>query len=123
MRMHHIHTNRVELVNMEFYSYHGHFEEEQIIGNKYLVSFSAETDVVSPGISDDLKDALNYQEVYDLVSAEMAKPSKLLENVAYRILQSFRRKYPHIKSATISISKLNPPVGGKVEAARIVMNY
>ncbi|MCK9304330.1 MAG: dihydroneopterin aldolase [Bacteroidales bacterium] len=112
----------VELLNMEFYSYHGHFEEEQIIGNKFLVSFSAQADVITPGKSDELKDALNYQEVYSLISREMAIPSKLLENVAFRILSSFKERFPTIESATISISKLNPPVGGKVEAARVVMS-
>jgi len=44
--------NLVELVNMEFYAYHGHFKEEQIIGNKFIVNFSAETDVTTPGKSD-----------------------------------------------------------------------
>jgi len=122
MNIDNTHKNRVELLNMEFWSYHGHFEEEQIIGNKYLVSFSAEADIISPGRSDELKDALNYQEVYDLISNEMAVPSKLLENVAYRILETFRYRYPNINNATISISKLNPPVGGKVECARVVMN-
>lgn len=117
-----IFSDRIELLNMEFYSYHGHFEEEQIIGNKFLVSFSAQADVITPGKSDELKDALNYQEVYSLISREMAIPSKLLENVAFRILSSFKERFPTIESATISISKLNPPVGGKVEAARVVMS-
>lgn len=117
-----IFSDRIELLNMEFYSYHGHFEEEQIIGNRFLVNFSAHADLTAAAKSDDLRDALNYQEVYQLISKEMSIPSKLLENVAYRILTSFRERYPHIKSAVVSISKLNPPVGGKVEAARVVMN-
>jgi len=73
--------NLVELVNMEFYAYHGHFKEEQIIGNKFIkfiVNFSAETDVTTPGKSDELKDALNYQELYLILHEEMDIPSKLL---------------------------------------------
>jgi len=115
--------NLVELVNMEFYAHHGHFKEEQIIGNKFIVNFSAETDVITPGLTDDLKDALNYQELYDLISEEMAITSKLLEHVAGRILASVKITYPQVKWAQVSISKLNPPVGGKVEASRIVMSY
>jgi len=115
--------NLVELVNMEFYAHHGHFEEEQIIGNKFIVNFSAETDVITPGISDDLKDALNYQELYDLISEEMSVTSKLLENVAVRIINRVKRTYPQVKWARVSISKLNPPVGGKVEASRVVLSY
>jgi len=115
--------NLVELVNMEFYAHHGHFKEEQIIGNKFIVNFSAETDVITPGLTDDLKDALNYQELYDLISEEMAITSKLLEHVAGRILTRVKITYPQVKWAQVSISKLNPPVGGKVEASRIVMSY
>jgi len=115
--------NLVELVNMEFYAHHGHFEEEQIIGNKFIVNFSAETDVITPGLTDDLKDALNYQELYDLISEEMTITSKLLEHVAGRILARVKITYPQVKWAQVSISKLNPPVGGKVEASRIVMSY
>ena len=35
--MNNIHSDRniIELVNMEFYAHHGHFREEQIIGNKF----------------------------------------------------------------------------------------
>ena len=116
-------NNMIELVNMEFYSHHGHFNEEKIIGNKFIVNFSARTDVVTPGLSDNLKDALNYQELYMLISEEMAIQSNLLENVAYRILERVKKTYPKVTWAQVSISKLNPPVGGKVEASRVVMSY
>lgn len=115
--------NIVELVNMEFYAYHGHFREEQIIGNKFIVNFSAETDVSTPGRSDDLNDALNYQELYTLIREEMEIPSKLLENVALRILNRVRAAYPKVTWAEVSVSKLNPPLGGKVEASRVTMSF
>jgi len=35
MKQENLSESLVELVNMEFYSYHGHFREEQIIGNKF----------------------------------------------------------------------------------------
>lgn len=115
--------NVVELVNMEFYAYHGHFREEQIIGNKFIVNFSAETDISTPGKSDDLNDALNYQELYTLIREEMEIPSKLLENVALRIINRVRDTYPKVTWAEVSVSKLNPPLGGKVEASRVTMSY
>ena len=115
--------NLLELVNMEFFAHHGHFEEEQIIGNKFLVSFSVETDLKTPAETDNLEDALNYQELYNLISEEMAIPSKLLENVAGRILARVKKSYPMAKWAQVSISKLNPPIGGKVEASRVVMSF
>lgn len=64
MKKEDIQRSLVELVNMEFYAYHGHFREEQIIGNKFIVNFSAECDVYEAGESDRLEDALNYRFVH-----------------------------------------------------------
>ncbi|MDD2584303.1 MAG: dihydroneopterin aldolase [Bacteroidales bacterium] len=111
----------VELVNMEFYSYHGCFKEEQIIGNKFLITYSAQVNVEAAEKSDDLADALNYQELYNTIKEAMMVPSKLLENVAYRIHNSCSLRFPSIISAKVEISKLNPPIGGRVEASRVVI--
>lgn len=116
-----IEQNIIELVNMEFYAYHGCFREEQIIGNKFIVTLTVETDLSIPAESDELSDAVNYQELYKLVKKEMEITSKLLEHVAKRIVVSIHQSFPAIKKITVSISKLNPPVGGKVEASRVVL--
>ncbi|GAB1474888.1 dihydroneopterin aldolase [Bacteroidota bacterium] len=116
-----IEQNIIELVNMEFYAYHGCFREEQIIGNKFTVTLTVETDLSIPAESDELSDAVNYQELYKLVKKEMEITSKLLEHVAKRIVVSIHQSFPAIKKITVSISKLNPPVGGKVEASRVVL--
>ncbi|MEF9931590.1 MAG: dihydroneopterin aldolase, partial [Bacteroidales bacterium] len=86
--------NRIELVNMEFFAHHGCFSEEQIIGNKFIVNFWAETDFSKPCESDNIEDALNYQEVYNIIRAEMKKKSHLLEHVAKRILVAVKGKFP-----------------------------
>ena len=116
-----IEQNIIELVNMEFYAYHGCFREEQIIGNKFTVTLTVETDLSIPAESDELSDAVNYQELYKLVKKEMEITSKLLEHVAKRIVVSIHQSFPAIKKINVSISKLNPPVGGKVEASRVVL--
>ncbi len=118
--MNNIATNRVELINLEFYAYHGCFREEKVIGNHFRVSFSAETDIETPGKSDRLEDALNYQDLYNMIKAEMEITSNLLENVAYRILNRAGELFPSIVWAQVEISKLNPPLGGKAECSRVV---
>ncbi len=114
--------SRVELINMEFFSYHGCFKEEQIIGNHFLVSFWADSDSTKAELSDNIEDALNYQLIYNLIKAEMTIPSKLMESVARRILLSVKKSFPQISAAEVSISKLNPPIGGRVEASRVTMS-
>jgi dihydroneopterin aldolase len=106
---------------MEFFSYHGCFEEEQIIGNKFLVSIDIETDFSKAAINDNLEDTINYQSVYNIINKEMTTASKLLENTAYRIINKLFETFNQIQVINIIISKLNPPIGGKVEKVSIRM--
>lgn len=115
--------DKLEINDMVFYSKHGCFEEEQIVGNKFIVNFSGETDMTLPSKTDSLSDAVNYQEVYNVIKEEMSITSKLLENVGGRILKRIQKEFPSLVSATISISKLNPPIGGQTGAFKVTMSY
>lgn len=112
---------QIQIEGMEFYAFHGHFREEQIVGNKFLVDLTIEADTQKPAISDNLKDAVNYQKAYEIIKTEMGKKSYLLENIAGRILDALYRELPGITRATVKVSKLNPPVGGKVHSVSVVV--
>ncbi len=111
----------IQIENMEFYAFHGHFKEEQIVGNKFIVDLTIETDMSGPSKSDNLKDAVNYQKAYQIVKAEMEKKSYLLENIAGRILDALYSEMTGIKKATVKVSKMNPPVGGRIGSVSVVM--
>ena len=101
----------IKIENMEFYAYHGHFKEEQIVGNRFLVDLTIETDMQVPAKSDDLNDALNYQVAYNLV-----------KHIAGRILDSLYNNFNTIKLATVKVSKMNPPMGGKMERVSVTLS-
>lgn len=111
----------IEIEGMQFFAFHGHFEAEQIVGNHFQVDIRFETDCSKAAISDDLKDAVNYQEVYNLVKKEMEITSHLLENVAKRILDALFLCFPVINEAKVKISKLNPPMGGEIEKVGVTL--
>jgi len=104
---------------MEFYAYHGHFEEEQIVGGKFLVDITIDTDTDLAAKSDSLNDALDYQAVYKDIKAEMEIKSYLLENIASRIVERLFKNHISIERATLTVSKINPPVGGKVNKVSV----
>ena len=112
---------KIELKGMEFHAYIGHYEEEKIIGTKFLVDLIIETDCSAAGKSDNLEDALDYQIVYKLVKAEMAVVCNLVENVANRILYKLFEAFENISWAEIKVSKLNPTLGGKIGAVSVVL--
>lgn len=112
----------IEIEGMQFYAFHGHYESEQKVGNEFRIDLKIETDCNRAAISDNLKDALNYQATYEIVKKEMIEPSHLLENVAKRILDSLYSNFTSIIKAEIKISKMNPPMGGEIEKVSVTLS-
>ncbi len=112
----------IQLEGMEFFSYHGCFKEEQVIGTKFIVDLLIEIDTIEAEKEDDLAKTLNYLSVYQLVKNQMAIKSKLLENVAKRILDELYLKFPEIKFAKVKVSKINPPLGGKLNSVSLTLS-
>lgn len=112
----------ISIEGMEFFAYHGCFDEEQVIGTKFLVDLYLETQTQEAEFSDDLSKTINYQLVYLMVKDEMLQKSKLLEHVGRRILNRLQKEFPSIEAATLKISKLNPPLGGKIDNVSITLN-
>lgn len=112
----------IHIENMEFYAFHGHYREEQIVGNRFLVDLEIETEMEKAGASDRLEDATDYQVAYRTVKEEMAYKSYLLENIATRILDSLYRNLPSIRRATVRIRKMNPPMGGNIGSVGVTMS-
>lgn len=109
----------INLENMEFYAYHGCFQEERVVGTKYVISVSLAVDIQQAMASDNLHDTINYQEVYSIIKEEMEIPSNLIEHVAGRIVSSIKKQCPTIEKVNLRLSKYNPPLGGQVEKVTI----
>ena len=104
----------IRIEDMEFYAFHGHYREEQIVGNHFMVDVSIETDTDRAGKSDELRDTLNYQTAYLVVKREMEINSKLLEHIATRILDALYSELSGVRKVTVKVSKLNPVMGGRI---------
>jgi len=111
----------IQIEGMEFYAFHGHYREEQIVGSRFLVDLTIEADTEKPAESDNLKDAVNYQQAYGIVKVQMEQKSHLLENIASRIINALYSEMNGIKKARVKVSKMNPPVGGKVNSVSVVV--
>ncbi len=112
----------IEIEGMEFYAYHGHFKEEQRVGNRFLIDLKIKTNLQPPAVSDNLKDALDYQKVYQIIKNEMDMKSFLIENIGKRILDGLENSFQgQAEQFILKLSKINPPLGGKVKKVSIVM--
>ena len=111
----------IKLKNIRTYSYHGCLIEEGKIGSDYTVNLEVKTDLRKSSISDDLKDTVDYVLLNRIVVEEMAIRSDLLEHVGNRIVTRIFEEIPEVSRIIVAVSKLNPPIGGDVEAVTIEM--
>jgi len=101
----------IELQNVQFQAYHGLYEGEEKIGSPYEVNVKITYDEGDTTF-DDLKNTINYVEIFDIVKQRMTVPTPLLEKVAQGILRKIKHHYPFVSEVMISIYKLQPPIPG-----------
>lgn len=112
----------IELIDMEFFARHGCFTEEKIIGGKFIVNLKVEGDFSKAATTDNLADALNYKELYDIVKEQMNLCSNLLENVAQRIIDKILSSFNVAQKVSVSVAKVAPPLGGKLFASKVTIS-
>ena len=109
----------IKLKNIRTFSYHGCLVEESKIGSDYRVDLEVKTDLRQSCISDKLADTVDYVLLNQIVEEEMAIRSELLEHVAHRIIVRIFTEAPSVSRIKLGVSKINPPIGGDVEAITI----
>lgn len=111
----------IKLKNIRTFSFHGCLDEESKIGSDYTIDLEIKTDLRKSSLSDELNDTVDYVLLNQIVVEEMATRSKLLEHVAHRIIVRIFGEIASVSRILVSVSKLNPPIGGDVEAVTIQM--
>lgn len=104
-----------------FYAFHGVMPQETQVGGEFLVSLRVGYPFQAAMESDDVADTLNYAELFQLVKQQMDIPSKLLEHVAGRIVETIQSQYPKVTSIDLKITKKNPPMGADCQGAGVVV--
>ena len=95
--------------------------QETKVGNDFVVDLILTAPLVQAVKSDELDDTINYAAVYAVVKEQMDIPSKLIEHVAGRILYALKERFPQLAAVELKLSKLNPPFGGDVHSASIIL--
>jgi dihydroneopterin aldolase len=113
---------KIQVKNIKLYAFHGCLNEEAKIGSDYRIDLEVKTNLQSSSESDELIDTVDYVHLNFIVKEEMAIRSKLLEHVAKRILDRLLIELKTVKKATISVAKINPPIGGNVEEVVVILS-
>ncbi len=111
----------VALKEVKFYAFHGFYPEENLIGNHFSVD--VEVTFIPKGDTEDLHQTINYEVINSIISGEMENTQKLLETVVRNMITTIICKFPFLRSTTVSIKKLNPPMKGEIGYSFVQLSY
>lgn len=111
--------NHINIEGIKLYGYHGCLEEEGRIGGEYIVDVKLTTDFMQAAMDDELKETIDYCDVFELVREEMAVRSKLIEQVCERIYHRIKKQFPSASKAHVKVTKLLPPMNGPVDKVSV----
>ena len=103
---------KIEVNGLRFYSHHGCMEQETKIGGNYQVDVVITADLELSAESDNLIDTVDYCAVNKIVAKEMAIPSKLIEHVGKRIVNSLKSELTSALEVEVKVTKFSPPIDG-----------
>ena len=111
----------VSVNRLKAYGYHGCLPEEAVIGTWFLVDMDVEYDFEEAARKDDLNRTVDYVTLCKIAQEEIAIRAKLIENVAWRIIQRIRSEYPEAGKIKITLFKENPPANASLDTVSVTL--
>ena len=108
---------RIVLSRMEFRALHGCYELERKVGNRFTVDL----ELGDAAVQDDVRKTVNYLTVYEVVRMQMRITQHTIERVAMNIIEAIYAAFAQVRHVKCTVSKLAPPLGGKLEKVSVVL--
>ena len=104
--------DKIEIRELEIFANHGVFPEENVLGQKFVVSATLYTSTRKAGLTDNLEASIHYGEVSHMIT-EFVKTHtyKLLETVVEKLAEMLLLSIPALEKVTLRLEKPWAPVG------------
>ncbi|QDR80474.1 dihydroneopterin aldolase [Sporomusa termitida] len=113
-------SHRVTLKNMVFYGFHGVYEFERELGQRFYVDLDMKADLSQAGKSDRLEETVDYVTIYNQ-TREIVENQRfqLLEALSYRIAGEVLRLHPLVEEVIVRIRKPSVPIAAALEYVEV----
>jgi len=115
-------SSKIILKDIRIFAHHGVLPQERAVGAYFTLNLRIQTDFSRALATDDLAGTISYADAFEVVKAEMAVPSQLLEHVAGRICQALFDRFPAAEAIHLELLKENPPMGADCAGAGIALD-
>ncbi|MED9882408.1 MAG: 2-amino-4-hydroxy-6-hydroxymethyldihydropteridine diphosphokinase [Blautia sp.] len=103
--------DKITIDKLEIFANHGVYPEENVLGQKFIISVVLYTSTRKAGVTDELSFSVNYGEVSHFIRKYMTEHTwKLLECAAEHLAQAILLEYPLVKKLDLEIQKPWAPI-------------
>lgn len=101
----------IKIKNLEIFSNHGVLKEENVLGQKFLISADIFLSTRKSGMSDDLNYSVNYAEICHTIKQIMENNTfKLIETAAEKICEAVLSEYSPVTRIILEVKKPWAPI-------------
>ena len=112
--------DKIHIKNLEVFAKHGVFPEENVLGQKFVISAVLYTSTREAGKWDDLTKSIHYGEVGQFITEFMKQNTfQLLEAVAERMAEELLLRTERLEKVCLEIKKPWAPVGLPLETVSV----
>lgn len=112
--------DRIIIKNLEIYAKHGVFPEENVLGQKFVISAVLHTSTRKAGLTDELEYSVNYGEVSHFIKEYVESHTwKLLEKIVEELAKALLLRYPLVKQVDLTVQKPWAPIGLPLETVSV----
>lgn len=115
--------DRITIEKLEIFANHGVYPEENVLGQKFVVTAVLHTHTRKAGTTDELEYSVNYGEASHFIQDFVTGHTwKLLESVAEQLAQALLLRFPLVEQVDVEIQKPWAPIGLPLQAASVAIH-
>lgn len=114
--------DKIEIKELEVYAHHGVYEEEQRLGQRFIVTAELYLDASAAARSDQLEQTINYGAAARQITAILQKTNhRLLEKAAFEVIRKLLETNPLLERVWLRLEKPWAPVGLPLKTVAVEM--
>jgi dihydroneopterin aldolase len=115
--------DRINIERIGVFAYHGVYEEEGRLGQRFYISIDAGLDLAPAGRADDLTQSVSYADIAARVQEiSVGHRFRIIEALAEAIAQDLLHSFPRIEEIKICVEKPNAAVAAILDTIRVTLH-
>ena len=114
--------DKIKITNLEVFCHHGVYKEENILGQKFIVSVELYAELSLAAKNDNILNSVNYGEVCHFIKKTMENNTyKLIETLTEQLAKAILIHFPMVEKIKIEVKKPWAPILLPLETVSVEM--